>query len=438
VAAVHSRGFALATLFAINVFNFYDRQVLGVVVEPIRKEFGLSDMQIGALTTWMTVLYACVGLPLGRIADSWSRKKLLAIGVALWSALTAAGGLVTSYTLLMLSRLGVAVGEATCAPTGTSWIGDLVPAGKRARALAVFMLGVPIGSALSFAISGPVAQAYGWRRAVMLAAGPALLLIPALLLLQEPKRGAAEPQYALHRPSAWSLLAIPTFWWIIASGALVNFNLYTLATFFPAFLTRFHHMSISQAGLFSGLGYAVAGVSGGLAAGFAGDWALRKAKNARMMMAAAAALLAAPAAYFGIQAPAGSVGAAVTLIMLCYGLMNMYYGNVYSAIQDIVTPSLRGTAMAVYFMAMYLLGASFGPLLTGRLSDYFARQAALSAGSGHVTEAARAVGLHDAMYVIPVLAIGLALVLYAGSRTIARDMDRRDGTLKPVPAPHGV
>ena len=423
---MHSKGFALATLFAINVLNFYDRQVLGVVAEPIRKEFHLTDTQLGALTTYMTVLYALVGVPLGRLADTWSRRKLLALGVALWSALTAAGGFVTSYAMLMFSRLGVAVGEAVCAPAGTSWIGDLVEPGRRGRALAFFMLGVPVGIALSFMVSGPVAQAFGWRRALMLAAGPALLLIPALLWLKEPYRGAAEtrPQTAVS-PPAWSLLRIPTMWWIIASGAMVNFNLYVLGTFLPAFLTRYHGLSVAQAGVWAGLGHGVAGVIGGTTAGYFGDWALRRRRNGRMLTAAAAAGLAVPASFFGILVPAGSPAAAIVLIMICYGLLNMYYGNVYSSLQDIVVPSLRGTAMAVYFMAMYLLGASFGPLITGRLSDYFARQAALAAGSPQITEAARATGLHHAMYVIPLLSLGLAAVLYAGSRTVARDMERR-------------
>ena len=155
----------------------------------------------------MTILYAFVGLPLGRIADSWSRKKLLAIGVLVWSILTAAGGFVTSYAMLMVSRLGVGVGEAVCAPTGTSWIGDIVPAAKRGARSSFFMLGVPVGIALSFAVGGPVAQAFGWRRALMLAAGPAVLLIPALLSLKEPKRGAAEAQPYHRRSAAFRVVA---------------------------------------------------------------------------------------------------------------------------------------------------------------------------------------------------------------------------------------
>jgi len=419
---------ALSVLFAINILNFYDRQVLGALLEPIRREFHLSDTQLGALGTLPIVLYALVGLPLGRLADSGSRKRLLAAGVAVWATLTALGGLVQSYLLLMVSRLGVFVGEAACAPAATSWIGDLFPAERRARALALFMLGVPIGGALSYAISGPVAQAWGWRTALVVAALPAVLFIPALLGLEEPARGASEarrPAAATAAP-AWSVLRIPTMWWIIASGALVNFNLYALATFFPAFLMRYHGLSVGEAGLWAGIGYAAAGIAGGTIAGAWGDRVIHQRPDGRMLSASAAAFMAAPLALAGIRQPAGGAAAAIALIMIAYGFLNMYYGLVYSAIHDIVAPAVRGTTMAVYFLAMYLCGASFGPLITGRLSDFLARRAAHAAGAAALGEAYRAIGLHQAMYVIPVLSAALALALYAGSRTIAADMARRD------------
>ena len=119
----HTLDRSLIVLFAINVLNFYDRQVLGALLEPIRKEFHLSDTQLGALGTLPIVLYALVGLPLGRLADSSSRKRLLAIGVLVWASLTGAGGLAKTYMMLLFSRLGVFVGEAVCAPAGTvaSW-----------------------------------------------------------------------------------------------------------------------------------------------------------------------------------------------------------------------------------------------------------------------------------------------------------------------------
>ncbi len=180
--------FAIIILFAINILNFYDRNVGGAVVEPMRKEFHLTDTQVGLLGTAFTLLYAIIGVPLGRIADVWSRRKLLALGVTIWSALTALTYFANNYPMLMVARLGVGFGEAACAPTATSWLGDLVPPTKRARALGLFMLGVPIGGALSYFFSGPVAQAYGWRAAMILAAAPALFLIPALLSLHEPCR----------------------------------------------------------------------------------------------------------------------------------------------------------------------------------------------------------------------------------------------------------
>jgi MFS family permease len=127
--------------------------------------------------------------------------------------------------------------------------------------------------------------------------------------------------------------------------------------------------------------------------------------------------------------PAGAWVATTILMCAAYGLLNMYYGMVYSSIHDIVVPALRGTGMSIYFMAMYLCGASFGPVITGRLSDMMARRAATLAGSSVITEAARAAGLHQAMFVIPVLSLGLAMVLYAGSRTVARDIAARDHLL---------
>src|SRR5712692_1972880 len=204
-------GYSLAVLFAINLLNFYDRQTLGPLAEPIRKEFHLTDTQLGLLGTMFTILYAVVGVPFGRLADSWSRKKLLALGMLVWSTLTAGAALVTSFAMLVVTRLGVGVGEAVCAPAGTSWIGDLFPAGKRSRALAFFMLAVPLGAGLSYMVSGPVAQAFGWRAALVIAAAPAAVLIPVLMVLREPKRGASDGHaVAGHHISAWSLVRIPT------------------------------------------------------------------------------------------------------------------------------------------------------------------------------------------------------------------------------------
>jgi MFS family permease len=440
---------ALAVLFFVNVLNYYDRQALAALAEPLRHQFGLSDTQLGGLSTVFIVLYAVAGLPLGRLADTWSRRKLLAIGVAVWAALTGLGGLAASYALLAASRLGVGIGEAVCAPAANSWIGDLVPAARRARAMAGFMMAVPVGVMLSAAITGPVAQAHGWRIALAVAAAPALILAPALLWLHEPARtGRADPlvragppgpalgpvesesrpqQEAAegvgrgpggppHNPLA--LLRTPALAWISASGAILNFALYGFSSFLPALLTRYHGLAVGQAGIWSGVGSGAAGILGALAAGTWGDRVIRRRANGRLLLAAGASLAAAPLAAIAIHMPAGSVAAALALLMPAYGLLQMYYGLVYAAINDIVPASQRGSAMAVYLLVTYLGGAAFGPLLTGMLSDRLARHAA---GSASVTEAAKAIGLHQAMYVVPALAVVLAAVLWGGARAMREE-----------------
>ena len=417
--------FAIITLFAVNILNFYDRNVAGAVVEPMRKEFHLDDFQIGLLTTAMTVLYAIIGVPLGKTADVWSRKRLLALGVLVWSALTAFTYFATNYGMVLFSRLGVGVGEATCAPTATSWLGDLMPAPKRARVLGLFMLGVPVGGALSYFFSGPIAHAYGWRVAMIVAAAPAVLLIPALLMLHEPERGAAEThRETVPTGSMWVVLKIPTLWWIIASGALVNFNMYAIGTFMPAMFGRIYHLNVGSAGIETGIVYLIGGVAGGLLGGWAGDHIIRSHKNGRLWMCAIFTIVGVPFAY--LARGAADLNTAVILWTVAYATMNTYYGLVYSSIHDIVAPAQRGGTMALYFMAMYLCGASFGSLITGGLSDHYARLAAAAAGSAVMTEAARATGLQTAIVVIPIVSVGLAFVLFMGSQTILKDMDRRE------------
>lgn len=404
-------GPSLAVLFFVNVLNYYDRQALSAVAEPLRREFHLSDAQLGGLSTVFIVVYALAGLPLGRLADTRSRRKLLALGVTVWAGLTALGGVAASYAMLAATRLGVGIGEAVCAPAAISWIGDLVPATRRARAMAGFMMAVPVGVMLSAAATGPAAQAWGWRVALGLASAPAALLVPALWWLREPERAAGGSLARGATPLG--LLRIPALGWIAASGAIANFALYSFSAFLPAFLQRYHGLRVGPAGLATGIGCGVAGVAGAVLAGLWGDRIISRWSNGRLLLAAGASLSAAPLAFGALALPAGRAAAALTLIMPAYGLLQMYYGLVYAAINDIVQPALRGTAMAGYLLVTYLGGAAFGPLLTGMLSDRFARQAASAAV---ITEAAKAAGLHQAMYVVPAMALVLAAVLWAGAR----------------------
>jgi MFS family permease len=395
----------LAVLFLVNVLNIYDRQALGAILEPLRREFHLTDRQLGGIPTAFIVVYALAGAPLGRLADRWDRKRLLAAGVSAWAALTALGGLATGYTTLFLTRMGVGIGEAVCAPTATSWIAEIVPERRRSRALAFFMMAVPLGILLSFAASGPAAQAFGWRAALALAAAPALVLAPVLLALPEPPRVPKTPETAPYRV----LLRIPALWWITLSGAIVNFILYSFSYFISAFLTRYHGLSVARAGIWSGVGSGIAGALGGLIVAYFGG---------HLRTPAVAALFAAGLSFAALRVPRGRPETAIMLLMTAYGLWQTYYGPVYAAIQEVAPPGLRATAMALYFAGMYLCGGAFGPLLVGALSDRFAA----AAGGG---EAGRAVGLHDAMYLMPVMSLALVIALWGAHRAVRESLSAR-------------
>ena len=424
--------FALFVLFVINLLNFFDRQLLGALGEPIRKEFHLSDTALGLLGTVATLMYALVGLPLGRVADRWYRTRLIAAGTAVWSLLTAASGLANNYAQLFVARLGVGVGEATCAPAGQSLIGDLFPPQQRARAMGIFMLGLPAGLCLAYFSAGAIGAAFGWRAAFLFACAPGLLFAWLALRIPEPVRGAMEAARpalaagaAVESPYA-AVLKLPTMWWIILSGIFHNFNMYAINAFQTPFLQRFHEMSLREASNVSAVSLGAVGAIGLLAGGWLADRLSAKRRDGRLLLSACSMAIAAPCIFFALQQPKGSTAAFMLLMAIGTTTMFVYYATVYAAIQDVIEPKLRGTAVAIYFCAMYVLGASLGPLATGMLSDHFAHRAMQAAGATVMTESFKAVGLHSAMYAIPVLAVLASLVLFAGSRTVEADIRKQE------------
>jgi len=424
--------FALFVLFAINLLNFFDRQLLGSLGEPIRKEFLLSDTALGFLGTIFTVIYAIVGLPLGRFSDRWYRTRLIAIGTAVWSLLTAATGMATTYTQIFIARLGVGLGEATCAPAGQSLIGDFFPPSKRAFAMGVFMLGLPAGLFLAYYSSGIIYAHLGWRAAFYIACVPGLVFAVLALIMREPKRGGLDPGRVVTQAGGslaapyFAVLGLPTMWWIILSGIFHNFNMYALGSFNSAFLQRFHGMSVHDASIVSSVAVGAVGAIGLILGGWAADKMSVKRRNGRLVLSAWCMSIAAPCIFFAINQPKGSISAYVLLMAMGTITMYVYYATVYTAIQDVIEPRLRGTAVAIYFCCMYIFGASMGPVGTGMLSDHFARKAMIDAGAGSMTEAFKAIGLHNAMYAIPVLAMLAALVLFAASRTMEKDVRKQE------------
>ena len=417
--------FALFVLFAINFMNFYDRQVVGAIGERIKQEWQLSDSQLALLTTAFVLLYAFVGLPLGRWADVGSRRIILATSVLVWSAFTALSGTAAGFASLFLYRLGVGVGEAGCAPAANSLIGDLFPAEQRGRALGIFMLGLPFGLAASFLASGLIAEwTGGWRSALFVAAVPGFVLGLLALKLPEPPRGGADPHLTAGSGSSMDavrrVLAVPSMRWIIASGALLNLIMYALAAFVTSYLVRYHGLGLGPATRVSGVVYGVAGAIGILLGGWLSDRAARSRIQGRLQVAALVLGLSAPLAWLALTQGRGeAIAFALFLTPVCV-CFYCYYPSVYATIQDVIEPRTRGMAMAVYFFVFYLFTAA-GLLGFGRLSDGLARRAL---ASGSAAAEASAVGLHGAMYSIPVLAVLLALVLWAGSRHVPKDHAR--------------
>ncbi len=429
--------YALAVLFAINTINFYDRLIPGAVGELIKKDWHLSDTALGTLGTAFVLLYATVGVPLGRLADRFNRTKILVGGVFVWSLLTAASGLAASFKQLVVLRLAVGVGEATCAPASASLIGDLFPPTARARAMSVFMLGLPIGNAMGFALSGAVARTWSWHAAFYVALIPGLVCALAAFFVKEPPRGARESHAigALRRDgSPWRLvLSIPTMRWIILSGALLNFNMYTLGSFLVSYLARVHNCELSNANYVATWVYGLSGVPGLLIGGWLGDRVARNRVDGRLLLGMAGVVLAVPLIFLALSLRSyGLLPFSLAMGLGCL-VMYTYYSSVYASIQDVIEPSLRGTAMSLYFFAMYLLGGALGPVGSGALSDFFTKRAATAAGvsfrelSG--TELQETLlpyggdGIHAAMHVVPILCAVLAVVLWAASRTVTRDAE---------------
>lgn len=419
-------GRVLFILFLINLLNFFDRTIPAVVFEPIRLEFSLSDAQLGILSAAFTLVYAIAGIPLGRLADNWSRRNILAGGLVVWSGLTAATGAAWSYTSMLLIRIGVGVGEASCAPAAMSMIGDLFPSSRRAKAIGIYMLGLPLGLVLAFFAIGPIVVMFdgSWRAPFFIAAIPGIILAFFVLFIREPKRGAAEvteiKTEKVQQPFK-KILSIKTVWWIIASGIAVQMAGYSGNGFIVALLQRYYDLDISSASMVAGGILGVTGLIALTAGAQVSDKVNQKTPNGRLIYGAISMVLA--AAFTALSLMQGSDELIGFSFLFGFGwlLYYNYFTTVYPAIQDVVEPRLRATAMAVYFAGQYLLGGAVGPLFVGLMSDNYAKLAMTAAGATEMSEQFRAVGLHDAMYLIPVTLLITGVFIFLASRTFEKD-----------------
>ena len=347
----------LFLLFLANLFNFFDRTIPAIVIEPIRLEWHLSDLQIGLIGTAFTLVYAIAGLPLGRLADTGSRSKLMGWGLTVWSGLTAVNGMVGSFWTFLLVRMGVGVGEASYAPAANSLIGDLFPAEKRARAMGIFMLGLPLGLLLAFFTIGAMVQAFGsWRAPFFIAAVPGLLLAIFMFMIREPARGAAEvvasSQTLLDRPLR-RVLSIPTFGWLVLAGLAYNFATYACNSFMVPMLQRYFLLSLQQAAVATGVIVGVTGLIGLTLGGWVADKIHQRLPAGRLLFGAFSMLVATVGTGWALYAGRVEIGVFVAMFGIGWLFAYNFYTCVYTAIQDVVQPRLRATAMALFFAGLY-------------------------------------------------------------------------------------
>lgn len=418
----------LFLLFLANLFNFFDRTIPAIIIEPIRKEWHLSDFQLGIIGTAFTLVYAIAGLPLGRMADNGSRKKIMGWGLAVWSGLTAVNGLAGSFWTFLLVRMGVGIGEASYAPAANSLIGDLFPAHRRARAMGIFMLGLPLGLLLAFFTIGAMVTAFdSWRAPFFIAAVPGLVLAVFMFFIREPKRGAAESvrmsEERIEKPIR-RVLSVPTFGWLVLAGLTFNFATYACNSFMVPMLQRYFLLPLHDAAVATGMIVGVTGLIGLTLGGWVADKLHQRFANGRLLFAAGSMLVATLATGYALHAGRIEIGVFVGVFSLGWLFAYNFYTCVYTAIQDVVEPRLRATAMALFFAGLYLLGGGLGPVVVGLLSDHFAHSAMAAAGAEQMSEVYKAVGLHDAMYLIPVALFMTLVFLYLASRCFSRDAAR--------------
>lgn len=417
----------LFLLFLANLFNFFDRTIPAIIIEPMRMEWNLSDLQVGLAGTVFTIVYAIAGIPLGRMADTGSRRKIMGWGLLVWSGLTGVTGMATSFWYFLLVRMGVGLGEASYAPAANSLIGDLFPTHRRARAMGIFMLGLPLGLVLAFFTVGAMVEAFGnWRAPFFIAAVPGMLLAIFVFLIKEPKRGAAEAVQSSTAPIAKPLrkvLAIRTFWWLLLAGLAFNFASYACNTFMVPMLQRYFHLPLQQAAVATGVIVGVTGLFGLTLGGWVADKVHQRWATGRLMFAAFSMLISAIATGYALLAGRIEIGVFIAVFSIGWLFSYNYFTCVYTAIQDVVEPRLRGTAVALFFAGLYLLGGGMGPVVVGLLSDHYAHAAMLAAGATEMTEAFKAIGLHDAMLLIPVAFILTTLALLQASRCFVKDAE---------------
>jgi MFS family permease len=431
------RNYVLFILFVVYGLSYVDRQILSILMEPIRKEFNFGDTQMGLLGgVAFAIFYATLGIPIARFADRHSRVNIITASLVVWSVATALTGRATSFAQMFLARVGVGVGEAGCNPSAYSIISDYFPKDRRATAQSVYSLGVYLGQFLGFVTAGYVAHEYGWRAAFYVVGLPGIAVaIIVKFTLREPPRGFSEPSGYVPAPPPKAmavlgkLASMTSFRNLSFASGLHALVAYGLNNYYSAFLMRSHGMSLTE----TSSALAVITLTGGLAGTYLGGklsdiFAQRNGGDPRyqMWVPAIALILNIPVWLLALLLPGKY--AVMVMMIPAIALGATYLGPSISATHQLVGVRERAVSGALLLFVLNFIGIGMGPMLTGVISD--ALRDHYVAGGMHL-EAARADGLKYALCIMSLANVWSAFHYWRAAKTLREDIAANE---RPSPA----
>ena len=389
-----SQGYAwyvVGVLTVAYVFSFIDRQIISLLVGPIQRDLKINDTEISLLMgASFAVFYTLFGIPLGRLADTKSRRAIISIGIAFWSVMTAGCGLTKKFWDLALMRMGVGVGEATLSPAAYSLIADYFPPHRRATAMSVYSMGIYIGSGLAFILGGLVVQfasaqesfvlpvigiVRSWQLVFFVVGLPGLLVALLLLTVKEPTRkgltraGQASPSAVTIRETLIYVRDNRTTFICLNLGvAMITLNSYASTSWIPSLLIRRFGWAQGQTGMVYGTIIAICGTLGVVAGGWLADWWTQKGRiDAPLRVAWLSSLFGLPFTILYPLAPTGGWTAVLLIPMVFFG--SMPFGVAPAAIQRMMPNTMRAQATAIYLFAINLIGMGLGPTVVAVLTE---------------------------------------------------------------------
>ncbi|MGQ9857806.1 MAG: spinster family MFS transporter [Thermodesulfobacteriota bacterium] len=401
--------YLLILLCLTYLFDYADRMVVGSLIPFIKRDWGLSDQELGSLTSVIYVTIAVFVLPLSLVVDRWSRRKMISIMVFVWSMATLACAFARNYKELLWARALVGLGEAGYAPAGTAVLAGAYPVQVRARTMGIWNAFIPLGAAVGFLAGGYIGQNWGWRHAFGLVAAPGIILAVlfwftkdyrTVALTQEDLEGKPIATAGLW-PSIKELMGIPTLWFVYLAFAMNTAITTCMMTWLPSYFHRFHGMSEQKAGTMAA-GLALLVLVGAPLGGFLADRWRRTRLNARMVLSGITSLASAILLALAFFVPHT---AAFGPLLVAFGILTVCYVAPCAAVtQDVVHPGLRALSYGLCVICQHLLGGAWSPMLIGSLSDKM--------------------GLEKALLAIPLFGLVASGVLLYGSRVYERDLHR--------------